>query len=169
MSRCSKLFFLCLAALRLVANNFLSSQAEAVALKPSIARPARPTKSGKVVIQLDINGSDPPKTRGGYFKTHSLKPNKKEDLKGGVEATLQMRKSGLVLLQRKRRRSRGKVTDYMSYNDNDSDSSYISKETDYPSSETSEYPNDNDPVVKACDPQVYNCKNTAELEKKKRI
>ena len=111
--------------------------------------------------------SDPPKTRDGYFKIHSLKPNKNE---GEVEVTLQpipkkvsKKKSVLVsqikVLQRKKRRSRGKVVEYIYYQ-YDSDSSYFSKET----SESSEYP-----VVKACDPQVYNCKNRAELEKKRKI
>ena len=87
LSRCSKVFFLCLAALHFEADNFLSSQAEALALKPSTAKPARPKKSGKVVIQLDFSESDPPKTRVGHFKTKSLKAKAKKDLE--VEFTLQ--------------------------------------------------------------------------------
>ena len=155
LSRCSRVFFLaiCLAGF----HNLLRSRAEAVALKPSAA-PTRPMHPGKVVIELDFSPIDPPKTRGGHFKTNSFKSKAKKKGVTLQPITNKVSKRMRKVLQRKRKE---KAADYQY----DANSSYLSKETHYPSSESSEYPVDDDPVVKSCDPQVYNCKNAAELEK----
>ena len=178
LSRYSKVFFLtlCLAGLH---NLLRRTQAEAVALKPS-GGPARPTQPGKVVIQLDFSPINPPKSRGGNFKTNSLKQRAKKDLKGEVAVTLGPKKGlkggvtvtlrpkkvltggvavtlrpiskrkSVVAPQRKRRRKE-KADDYQ--DDDDSDI-YLSHE--YLSQE---YPIDDD---KSCDPQDYNCNNAAD-------
>ena len=178
LSRYSKVFFLtlCLAALH---NLLRRTQAEAVALKPS-GGPARPTQPGKVVIQLDFSPIDSPKSRGGQFKTNSLKSRAKKDLKGEVAVTLGPKKGlkrgvavtsrpkkvsavtlrpiskrkSVVAPQRKvfpKRRRKEKAADYQQ--DDDSDI-YLSHE--YLSQE---YPIDDD---NSCDPQDYNCNNAAD-------
>ena len=110
LSRYSKVFFLtlCLAALHSLLRR---TQAEAVALKPS-GGPARPTQPGKVVIQLDFSPIDSPKSRGGNFKTNSLKPRAKKDLKGEVAVTLGPKKGlkrGVAVTSRPKKVLKGGV------------------------------------------------------------